>query len=347
VFLITGVDAVNNRFVIDWRSLDSPPAEAGGATGMSWWLLAADSSAPRNTTGNGGTGYLGNGSATCSRIILQSPHASGWQVRLCCEPEAAFGKAPNVVWSISVGLGGNSAGDWAGSPLQCTHVNLVNNSPPTSVRYMWQVGAGVFDTPYPFRMTFVGDDTGQALVGVLRGASGSQLVGFGRPDNIPGTTPAGAQELFCIGSSTSRGHGEFLTCAFSGGGGDSGYGPCGNAVGASGVIPCFSSAWTYENSTHSTPNVGPFWNANAGDSPYISALELLQVDLVAGVVKYPQGTNISPNQSAQFEPRILGTWPYVRQGRANFSAWALTSDSAWYHAAGDVYFPWNGPGVLS
>jgi hypothetical protein len=103
------------------------------------------------------------------------------------------------------------------------------------------------------------------------------------------------------------------------------------------------AGWTYVE-TNAAFGSGPVWNSSAADSPYSSGVELLPVDMVAGMAEnwYAQ----SGTRTYQFEPRLMGTLPFVRTGRANFSNFTLTTGREWQHMQYDVYMVWGGPRVI-
>lgn len=232
----TGGTAVANSYIIDYRTMgSSPPVEPFDS--MNWYLYAADSATPTQGAVNGTwpTTYGGNGTSTTPRIILQSPHALGWQVRICHETNfdwgrnigqtnGATGSVP--VMTASPGFGGNSAGDFAVGG-QHLHTALflsgtydanaygansyVSGSTPGfgepafhALTYSFSQYAGLF-----YRHYLVGDDTGQGVVFVARRqfdatSPKSFLLAFGLPENEPTPLPVNnAARLFCIGSGLS------------------------------------------------------------------------------------------------------------------------------------------------
>ncbi len=340
VFLITGVNTTDNRYIVDYRSGDSPPAEA--ADSMDWWLYVSDDNLPVIGANNAGTGsqYRGNGTSTTARIILQSPHATAWQIRICLE--TATDRSANGVPPISAtpGFGGNSAGDFVG--LRHTHVaQWFDNN--TSV-YRGAIGFG--DTSsLTGRITFCGDDTGQAVAAFYRRITGSlfdQLYCVGIPDNEPTPTPATDQRIFAYGNNSTLtnffNNISFITLPTQTSLGGQGIG-----LGLGSPVFVSPSCWVYV--TGNAQGSGPESDSLASDSPFITATELFTVELIAG-------TNPSGSQTSaavlQLDMRPMGTMPFIRMGRANFGNFTLTTDGgkAWQHGKNGVYLQWGGPAVV-
>jgi len=232
-----------NSYVIDYRTMGSyPPVEAFDS--MEWWLYAADSLAPVQGTVNSTwpSTYGGNGNSTTPRIILQSPHALGWQTRIC--HEAYFDWARNIgqtngatgsvpVMTASPGFGGDSFGDFAvGGPHLHTalfYSGTYDANAYGANSYMsgncpgfgapWYHGYIYSPTSYygaQSRITIVGDDGGQGVVLVYRRQSNatnprSQLFAIGVPENEPAPLPVNnTARLFCIGNGiSSSSNGDF------------------------------------------------------------------------------------------------------------------------------------------
>jgi hypothetical protein len=302
------------------------------------------------------TSYAGNGTAIAPRIILQSPHSTGWQVRLAMEP-SSFLNNTNIGarYSIAPGFNGNSAGDF---PINqpSLHAGLYFNDNPSDLGYL-----GLTVGPYAngfingSRITVGGDDTGQAVVLLIRNINNNNILYtwaiFGIPDNEPSPLPPNnIQRLFAIsGGDTSYGgnYGIGFTVSAAA--------ACGVGFGLDESI-CTSgpSLWTQTNNEQlSGTQVSPMFSVNAGDNPFLGATELLPVDIINGVLWGNAGlTSIGggAEQKVNQQPRTIGTLPLVRAGRANFADWSNTTDSstnpAWFHAINGVFLQWGGPPVI-
>jgi hypothetical protein len=339
-FLITSINVGTNRYTIDYRSTENPPAEP--ADSIMWWLYDKDINCPvrgANNTKAAGE-YRGDGNSTTPRIILQSPHALGWQVRICLETatDVSNQAAPSI--STVPGFGGNAAGDFliagssAGDGYDHLHAAIYYNA--SSVNYYGGTLGGGDNSGtigLQYRITLIGDDTtGQTVTAFSRrtgDATGpnSFSIHFGLPDNEPVPLPIhNISRFFIIGSQDS-------------------FGSSGNAIndislstgynnpycqGTSATSPlkiptsCSPSLWAYVTGNSQTNS--PIFDASAGDCPFISATELLPVDLIAGTI--PNWTSSGIAIFFPYEPRFIGTIPLIRSGRANFGNFVLTSDNA-------------------
>lgn len=360
LFLITAIDTTSGRndFIIDWRSGDTPPAEA--ADTLNWYLYEKDVSCPTIGTGNGGGGYQSTGAAGTPRLILQSTHATAYQVRICIESTPDIGSGVLPYWSVAPGFGGNAAGDFSigGRHL---HGQLWFNQPPASSTYQGlTVGGGdnAGATNAQFRVFIIGDDTGQS-VSILahRQSPGTVspnpfMVTFGIPDNEPVPLPTdNVNRLYVMGAGYSQGSGSYvgLTWAIERPGSfttDRLNG--GTAFGLAGQpISCTPSTWTFV--TAPSQGFGPFVDAtqNAGDSPWTSSTDLLSVEVLAGgLYNWSNGFPLTP--VILTEPRVLGTVPFLRQGRGNFATFTSTTDAgkAWMHHQFGVFMVYGGPALL-
>lgn len=316
---------VTNCYIIDYRTMGSfPPQEAYDS--MNWYLYAADSAAPVQGNPNSGwpSTYGGNGNSTTSRIILQSPHSLGWQVRICNETEHDWARnlpANNGTGSVPCltampGFGGNSAGDFA---ISGPHLH-------TGIFYSGQYDAGAFGAstfvggscpgfgepgirsfpylggPYstPYRITMVGDDGGLAVVAFGRRQFNatnpkSWMLAFGMPENEPAPLPVNnAARLFCIGGPTGTNNNDFANNAndvsWSMGSTYSGNGsyitqPWSQGVSQSlGGIPCSCSTALWTYGSGVGQFGSPIWDGSAGDSPWANGTELFPVDLINGTI---------------------------------------------------------------
>lgn len=333
--LVTGQVVYNqNRYVIDYRGNgDLAIVEADDT--VQWWLYDKDINCPQNGAGSGSPGYGGTGASVTPRIILQSPHATGWQIRICNE---ATSESPINIFNAGCspitaapGFGGNSSGDY---PIggECLHSNIFfDKNGVTGVDYICGNGFGddVGAVGPQHRYTFVGDDTGQSVHMFARrllNATGprSIYVVFGLPDNEPTPLPfKNIRRLFVLASARGDvGNGQVNDVALN-----VGYT---NSVSMHGCafhdtpISAHPSQLAYV--TNNNQLAGPTFDASAGDSPFTSATELMPVDITAGTIFSWAGG--SPVQAFPFYSKCMGSIPIMRNGRANFGAYTLTTDNA-------------------
>jgi len=379
-----------NSYIIDYRSMGSfPPVEAFDS--MNWYLYAADSACP--TVGNPNSTwpatYGGNGNSTTPRIIMQSPHALGWQVRICHETyhdsnrnfnsNGATGSVPCL--TAIPGFGGNSFGDFAVGG-QHLHTALYYSGTYDASAY----GPNVYlagSTPgfgepainsstsfsygsTPYRFTIVGDDGGQGVVFVARRPFDNNnprafILCFGLPENEPSPLPVNnVARLFCIGSGASTSNngdygnslnnngltpGVMFNTSF--GAGETHNNTCQGISQSIGGIPCscVPAFWSY--AVGSGNYGGPTFDGSAGDSPWTNGTELFFIDLINGTWASFCGGGAT-NSFLPYEPRMIGTIPHLRAGRANFDEYAATNDAnrAFQHTKNGLYIVWNGPQVV-
>lgn len=390
----TGGTVQTNTYIVDYRTMGTPaPQEPFDS--MNWYLYAADSACPTVGLANGNwpNGYGGNGTSPTPRIVMQSPHALGWQCRVCHEtsadvfaqnaqpPPGSNGAYGNVAALTAIpGFGGNIAGDFpAGGQHLHTAMfyNTFNNANAYTAGFAGTTPGfgepGLTSQPYlganvgvQYRITIAGDDGGQAVVmfGRREGDPTNPrqwMVMFGLPDNEPTPLPVNnAARLFVIGSgmmgSDNNNFGNDLNDiswsmgpVFFTNGSQAGNNESQGVSQSLGGIPvsCSTSLWTY--TTGANQFQSPIFDGSAGDSPWLNATELSTVDIVNGTVNSWSGqTNPTPPLILPFEPRIIGTIPMLRAGRANFGEFALTTDGAhsWQHMRRGIYLTWNGPVVV-
>lgn len=327
--LITGQQVFNkNNYIIDYRA-NGDPVMVEAADTVGWYLYDKDINCPTQGANNGGTGYRGSGTSTTPRIILQSPHASGWQVRLCNETNTDTLSNFNVdqtTWAP--GFGGNTAGDF---PTGGKHLHGAMFWDSSTAGYNTCTGQGDNAGTGPqHRCTMVGDDGGQALVFMGRRPSNATtpeafFITFGIPDNEPQPTPIDQTErLYALGNGAANnvGNGRMSQGALSVGS----YVNTNRIQGASfhGVpISCSPSLWTYLNPVGQTGS--PIYDAQAGDSPFTSATELTSIDLVVGVVH--TWNDVDNTVRLPYYPRVIGNLPFARAGRTNFGDFTTTTDA--------------------
>jgi hypothetical protein len=262
----------------------------------------------------------GSDSSVCSRILLQSPHPSGWQVRIC--NEMFNNPITSNYTSVSLGYGGSVNGDFPVGgvttlPMQFLDFTVAND------QYRYTI-PGSANPNFAPRLTMVGDDTGQSVFILARpqGGGTNGLLTFGIPDNEPAPLQPNSNRIFvyggCNGSTLDYGGLQMkVTQATNAGFSFRDFSPemCAiagfvNADGVSGTSPVYS--------------------ANAGDCPFTGTTEVVPWEVWAGVLTdsalnlpYPTAgsTVYSLNQ------RFMGTAPYIRQGRTNFGTFALSTDN--------------------
>jgi len=325
-----------NKYQIDYRA-NGDLALVEAVDTVPWYLYEKDANCPARGAGNGGAGYQGTGTSTTPRIILQSPHSTGYQVRICNESTNDTGvNTVNAPITVTPGFGGNSAGDFAiGGPH--LHSILFWNLPNITSSADYKIGNGIGDdqgvaTGIQFRITMFGDDTGQSFAIFGRRSNTtpslprSFVLTFGIPDNEVLITPLDTpiRRLFVLGN----GAGDTNNAPAS----DISFAPGGGNVnltiqGASfynSPVSCHPMTLAYVTGNNQLN--GPTFEANASDSPWISATELIPYDLMSGaIVNYAHGSN---NPALPLYPRIMGQLPLIRNGRANFGEFQLTTDNA-------------------
>ena len=386
-------NAVANSYIIDYRTMGTfPPQEAFDS--MNWYLYAADSACPTDGAVNSTypSTYGGIGTSTTPRIILQSPHALGWQVRICNEARSDWarniGQTNGATGSVPPltaipGFGGNSFGDFAvGGPH--LHTALFYSGTYDASAYgpnSYVAGSTIgFGEPaihavsyspsqysgIPYRITMIGDDTGQgvALFGRRQFDASSPKpywAAFGVPENEPSPLPVNqVARLFVVGSGASTSsNNDFgnslnnmglppgLVFNTSFGAGETHNNTLQGISQSLGGIPCscVPAQWSY--STGSGNYGGPQFDGSASDSPWANATELFPLDLINGTWSSFNGGGAT-NNFLPYEPRIIGTIPHVRNGRANYDEFATTNDAsrAFQHMRNGIYIVWNGPQVV-
>jgi hypothetical protein len=378
VFLVVGFDTASNSYIIDYRTLgETPPIEA--ADSLQWWLYEKDISCPINGAPNTKTTaeYRGDGNSATPRIILQSPHATGWQVRICNESTSdlstittnANQNCPAI--SVSPGFGGNSTGDF---PVfgQHFHAPMWYNS--SSNTYLGGApGMGdINGAGFQFRITIVGDDTGQGITMYCRRPTNaltpsSTITCFGLAENEPTPLPVNNfARLFVIGTGYTDGGARSNDGGFQVGrvNSDNPNSVAGYTQGMTATpfgVPttCSPSLWTQVSTGANSQGSGtaPHFDSFATDNPFTNSTELLPVDLMQGAgattASVPAvGTwlqsGINDLPVYPFAPRTMGTIPHIREGRANFGDFSPTTDvgRTYQHLRRGLYIPWNGPNLI-
>lgn len=306
----------------------------GNTAANGTWVVTVLSNTTFSLNGSSGNGAYTSSTGTwrfanypttqapVNRIILQSPHPTGWQVRIC--NEVSFAGMPRV--SFAVGIGGNSLGDF---PIggQHTHVPQYFNVNPNLMQNYFALLPGGGITGTAGRTTIVGDDSGQFVFLYSRSTnSGTNgFVTFGIPDNEDNPSATVVERLFCYGntgasiSGTPDWRGIFLK-----------YGNTGNVgMAFKNGKPeiCTFAGW---GNIEGTSNItAPTFINTAGDSPFVSSTELLPIEIWTGAVATIDAlssitTNINPPFS--LNQKYNGTAPVIRNGRTNFGDFTLTTE---------------------
>jgi len=343
-----------------------PPAEPSDS--MNWYLYEKDGSSPIQGASNGNTTlqYRGNGTSTTPRLILQSPHALAWQVRICHETvdDSSVGtggvssECPLI--SFAPGFGGNASGDFAvGGPH--LHTALYYNSNSNNLQGgtlgfgdNTNIPAGTNSMPY--RITLAGDDDGYgvSIFGRRPGNAStprSYFLTFGLPaQEIVPLPPNNEARLFVIGSGLSSGSGNSLNDMSwypgnIGGGNTQGI----TIQSAIGQVPLPVTlnitllAYIFGNGQQGSP----IFDGSAGESPWLGGTELYPVDVMAGIVNTWNGSAAINYGFPRLEGRFLGTIAHIREGRANFSEFTTTTDLVGQHMRRGLWLLWGGPPVVA
>jgi len=259
-------------------------------------------------------GYPGSifsgAAAAHSRIILQSPHTSGWQVRLAAEP--TLNNLPCI--SVTTGFAGNSSGDFLASNLITNIAEYLDVNPSVSSTYVNTVVGGG-NTTIASRMSMVGDGYGQFVCVYTRasGANNGFLI-FGIPDSEP-TLTSNIARLFCYGGAPT---GDFGTIRLRTGATTN----VGNSN-ANGVPElCALTSWGNLDGTSAT---NPMLSGNAGDSPFTGTTEILPIEIWGGVTA-DIALSTSVTLPFSYNTRFMGIAPALRNGRNNFGDFTISTD---------------------
>jgi hypothetical protein len=353
----TGTLSTNN---VVYYSPSVPPIELSDS--MNWYLYEKDALCPVQGANNTNTSsqYRGNGNSTTPRIILQSPSSIGWQIRICNETSSDTSEC-SVVTTMP-GLGGNSSGDFAvGGPH--THGPLFYNSSSTNYQ---GTAIGMGDnlnlpsgtSSIPYRITIVGDDTGTGVVMIGRRPTdaltpNSYFIAFGQPENEPTPLPPNNEARLYVIASFSGTHGNDLN-DISWWPGNIGTTPSAQGMGhqsyaitGQNAVPTSMTVCLNTYVTGASQFGGPSFDNSATDSPWLGGTELLNVDLLSGSLYSWLGTSGTPVMP--FECRFIGTIPHIREGRANFSEYTVTTDvnRAFQHTRRGIFIFWGGPQVVA
>lgn len=340
---VVGIDTINNQFILGLRG--NPPVTESGLT---WRLYVAENSFTFTSSNNSNTTeYRGRTSgSTTSRIIMQSPHSIGYQVRLTYEAPADISSTGNVSNSATVapGFGGDSIGDF---PIGGYHLHpgiYANTAPPSGPYKGLLPSCSPSTSSGIWRAYIWGEDTTGTVVMCFRAVDvvANTWLAYGLPENeeYPNSELA-VHQLFSYGPNSPN-SGQVGVLNWSSGFLQSvAMGGC--AYGYSGQpVSCVISPYQYSTGQQLAVNQGPRFSSVAGDNPFLGQTELLTVDLLAGTWDAMNFAGQDP--SLILEPRRLGRFPIARLGRANFGNWSTTTDSqqSWLHTLNGVYLPWYG-----
>lgn len=351
LFRVTGINTGNNWLYVNYRSGDVPPVE----TGMTWSLFENEFVfyGNINTTGNGiANTYQGQGSATQSRIILQSPSSLNWQVRICYEnaydqPNGGGSVTPSAnggAVTIAPGYGGTAAGDFAPGGQHLHGPLFFNNHS----QYSYAGSSVGFWTNGSVQGRFYmwGDDsTGTCFAAcrtVIGGTDSFAHFGVCVNEEQP-LPPHPAQRLFAIGANgivNGSNNGIYWDARAGANRNGMGFGLSNQPIGATYSLynPLFGS--TFGGSSGNNPARASF---NAGDNQYIASSELIPVDIIVGTQDHLDNYAGS-DEIFIMEGRRLGTAPFVQMGRSNYGYFQISTDPqhAWLHLADGIYLPWQG-----
>jgi len=352
-----------------YYSPNVPRIEASDS--MNWYLYEKDTitSSLVQGTSNGNTSvqYRGNGTSTTPRIILQSPHPIGWQVRVCHETvnDSGVGTSPIsaecALISFAPGFGGNGSGDFAvGGPH--LHAPLYFNSNSNNLQG-GAVGFGDnFNIPggtnfYQYRITIAGDTDGYgcSIFGRRPGdatSPRSYSLYYGMCDSEPSPLPPNNEaRLYSIGSANSQSSGNNLNDVswYPGNIGSSAQtqGVTVNSAVGSYAIPTAANVSLVSYSTGSGSQGGPIFDGSAGDSPWFGGVEMLAVDVISGFFNTWNNSAPANYGFPLVEGRFLGTIPHIREGRANFAEYSVTADLVGQHMRRGIWLLWGGPPVVT
>lgn len=261
-------------------------------------------------------GYLGGASAPAiSRAIYQSPHPSGWQVRLCAEPEIS--NLPRV--SVAVGYGGTSIGEFPQLSNTTNIAEYFNINLSSNTTYINTI-PGLGTTSTASRMTIMGDSSGQSIFMYTRtlGATNNGMLTFGISDNEPVPTPSNLDRLFIYGGAPTTDSGTIIlriSSALN----------VGNCL--RGGLPSLAALTGWAN-LDGTSATSPLLSANAGDSPFTGTTELIPFETWSASVA-DVGLSLPGLSGSSFtiDQRFMGTTPMLRNGRTNFGNFTLSSES--------------------
>lgn len=335
IFRIVSVDTNQNIAYIDYSTTTRPPVEISAVT---WTVCETETKFSFSTGANAGPGYRSNGIATTSRIILQSPHSSGWQVRLCRESVTDVTNGLPVT-TVTPGLGGDSNGDFPVAG-QHTHHFLYHNVSNTVYRNTTP-GTDKNNANTQSRIYLWGDDvTGSCVFTSRAGGTSADgvrtnwlLFGLCEAETTP-LPSLDSYRLFTIGSISAQSP---TAITFSTDYGVNFMGGSGFGLGNSPVSACFA---IYAKLTGQTVvNTGPKNQATASDNVFTGKTELQTVDVLVGT--YDNYDSVLGESVLRLEPRRIGNAPFTRLGRL-IGDFVPSADGQWIHLQNGVWMPWGG-----
>lgn len=333
--------AVNNPIIVTVNSPNFPPTwvtgqqvtivnHATNTNANGTWTITQAGAFTFALNGSTGTatggvtggaylaGYLGGpAAATNSRVIYQSPHPSGWQVRLCAEPEIS--NLPRI--SFSLGYGGTSIGEFpmlSNTTNIAEHLNLNLSNPSANTIYLNTIpGLGTLSTAS--RMTMMGENSGQNVIMYTRtlGATNNGLLAFGISDNEPVPTPSNLDRLFVYAGAPITDSGTIILRI----GTATNIGAC-----LKNGLPQMMALTGWAN-LDGTSATSPLLSANAGDCPFTGTTELLPIENWSGSVADVGLTLPGIGSIFGIDQRFMGTAPMMRNGRTNFGNFTLSSEN--------------------
>lgn len=362
LFRIQSIDAVNNRYIVDYRAAENPPVETNTLTWKIWVpesiIPSADPTTTIGSAPNGTSGYQSRGSYIGKRIIMQSPHSSSWQVRYCYESSTDRNNF-NVQASVAPGFNGDAAGDFPAKTFDTSNIVEHLHGPMYfDTSFSSSLGGSAMgieaattsisnlDAPSAIiRFYAWGDSVSGSALFLTRGVSsyGNAWHGFGLAEEDAPLPKRTAARLFVFG----RGGGTRMSTSVRWDNGPAAdmatFVSFGDRVLA--PVSCVFAMYDYIANPGST---GIKAETLATDNALLGYTELQKVDMYAGTIDTSKGTS-STDAIYDFEPRRIGSVPIARIGRSNFGTWSLTNDASksWFHALNGVFLPWTGPAIHS
>lgn len=312
-------------------------------------------------------GSAGSQIASASRIFLQSPDDSLWQVRLCLESDFDV-KSGSSQCGFSIAPGFYSGLIPYETPKSRTlHAALWNNTTaslyrgttvgpgPAMVNNNWTTGS--------WRIFMWGDDETGTTIIINRGNTllASGWAAFGLPEDdhlfpLIAPDPEPMRRLFVAGSPRALGTLEWksdFTLPTQGGA------PPVNCVAWgdwNAPVPAALSSFAdiFNQTTH-------FRNiASAGTSSFGGYTEVVDLEILAGTfdtIQAPTTQSLFP-----FQPRRVGRFPIARQGSGRYpgipstvgyATWSHSPENPgdlgagpyWLHTESGIFLPWGGPAL--
>lgn len=336
LFRISSVSVPSNSLGIDYRSTEFPPSEVAA---LAWRVFEAEDVATSTflTGSNGLSGYSSNGSATASRIMLNS--LAGYHVRLCLEAptdrviaSCSFSIAPgagSVARADFDDLEGNLHGAmWFNTRNQIYKGTVVGLPTNATASGQWRFYA-------------MGDPLAGSVLAMTRtstfstGGNGWTIFGFPEDEELINGRKI-IDRLFVIGYgnvlSNLSWHSGFFNDGHAQGMTWSKYGF---------PVPCIMSSYS---DIRNLGNSHPRYISSSANTPFGNVTELTSVELIGGTMLNSLAAVTSSIFS--FAPRRVGRVPLARSGRSNYGQWTLTPDRAWIHTMNGVFLPWEGPMTL-